>query len=173
MEMKVVNVKFPTMHVWVSVLPVDSGLHFNLPRRHGSHRNNSWVLSLQKGKTCRLQTSSGFAHAWYRRWHTCIGALEVRLVRISLLTFSFHSLCLIVSLPSLKLSFFHYADKFWQADLEAEDKSIYHLTAVSCSSPCVRADKSVSACVVITFITLAFILSPPHPRLYWSALSFF
>lgn len=38
---------------------------------------------------------------------------------------------------SLKLSFCHYADKLWQADLEAEDKSIHHLTAVSWGPLCV------------------------------------
>ncbi|KAF6714895.1 Ciliary neurotrophic factor receptor subunit alpha [Oryzias melastigma] len=40
-------------------------------------------------------------------------------------------------------SFCHYADKFWQADLEAEDKSIHHLTAVSWGPPCVGAEASV------------------------------
>ncbi|KAI9524892.1 hypothetical protein NQZ68_014427 [Dissostichus eleginoides] len=40
-------------------------------------------------------------------------------------------ICLTVSLPSLELSLFQYSDKSWQADVEREDKSIHHLTAVA------------------------------------------
>lgn len=78
-----------------------------------------------------------------------------------LLTFSSRSqclpplICLTVSLPSLELSFFQYSDKSWQADVEREDKSIHHLTAVSWSPLC--ADGSVSAAVGIAFITLSFL----------------
>lgn len=61
-----------------------------------------------------------------------------------LLTFISHSLYLpvslslslirlTVSLPTHELSFLQYSDKFWQDDLETEDKSIHHLTAVSWS----------------------------------------
>lgn len=103
--------------------------------KKGSKTLKLWVKLIQD---C---FGSTFMHVHLRRkkkkkcrkaWWRCLG------VKISFLTFCSHSPCLsLLSLSnclphlSLKLSFCHYADKLWQADLEAEDKSIHHLTAVS------------------------------------------
>ncbi len=97
------------------------------------------------------------------------------MVKIPSLPFSSHSLCL----PPLNLShclstlslFLQYSDKFWQADLEAEDKSIHHLTAVSwspqcervCVCECVYADKIVCCCCgYCIHYTFLFPSSLPH-----------
>lgn len=93
-----------------------------------------------------------------------------RRVKILFLTFCSHSPCLsLLSLSnclphlSLKLSFCHYADKLWQADLEAEDKSIHHLTAVSWGPLCVGvcAERQSAGVVLHSLLFLPFL-----PRSY-------
>lgn len=87
---------------------------------------------------------------------------EIWLFQISPLTFSSHSLSLFNlsrCLSSLfKLSSFQYSDKFWQADLEAEDKSIHHLTAVSWSPLCVCVRRQECICCRGYCIHYSFLL---------------
>lgn len=115
-EIKVENMKFPLQcTLWLWVFPNDLCHHFNLSQWHATHRYNGWVLwTLQHCRKPKRDDRTGCKQVTVSQIHNistdvrAIGnmsrALEVRLVKISLLTFSFHSGRLTVSLVPLSSS---------------------------------------------------------------------